>query len=110
MDLPGGYGVSIAFDLDDFDINKNVGNPLVIQKDDVVEYLGAVLEYMAPASPWWDLSVPVVRTIPRTCGLLPAVRAVERLRCLKETPSATLIQETVAAVLADYYCRRAKLE
>lgn len=109
MNLPGGYCSSIAFDLDDFDINKNVGNPLVLQEGDVVEHLGAVLEYMAPKSPWWELMVPIVRTIPRNCGLLPAVRAVERLRYLKEAPSGTLIQETIAQVLADYYCRRAKL-
>ncbi len=109
MNLPGGYRTSFAFDLDDFHPEKNVGHPLVLHKDDVVEHLGAVMEYMAPASPFWELVVPVVRAIPRDCGLLPTVRAVERLRCLKETPSETLIQETIAQVLADYYCRRAKL-
>lgn len=109
MNLPGGYGVSFAFDLDDFDPGKNVGNPLVLQKSDVVEHLGVVLEYLAPASPFWELIVPIVRAIPMDCGLLPTVRAVEQLRCLNETPSAALIQETIAQVLTDYYCRRAKL-
>jgi hypothetical protein len=109
INLPGGYGVSFAFDLDDFHPEKNVGNPLVLQKGDVVELMGAVLTYLAPASPHWELIVPVVKALPRDCGLLPTVRAVEQLRCLKEAPSATLIQETTAPVLADYYCRRAKL-
>jgi hypothetical protein len=109
INMPGGYCSSLAFDLDDFDISKNVGNPLVLQEGDVVEHMGAVLTYLAPASPFWELIVPVVKTIPRDCGLLPAVRAVERLRCLKEAPSETQIQETIAQVLADYYCRRLKL-
>ncbi len=109
MNPSGGYAVSYAFDLDDFDPGKNVGNPLMLQKCDVVEHLGAVMEYMAPASPLWELIAPIVRAIPRDCGLLPVVRAVEQLRHLKETPSAMLIQETIAQVLADYYCRRAKL-
>jgi hypothetical protein len=109
MNLPGGYGTSLAFDLDDFHPEKNVGHPLVLQKGDVVELLGEVLKYLAPASPNWDLIVPITRALPRDCGLLPTVRAVEQLRCLIEAPSATLIQETAAQVLADYYCRRAKL-
>lgn len=109
MNLPGGYRTSLAFDLDDFHPEKNVGHPLVLQKGDVVELLGEVLKYLAPASPNWELIVPITRALPRDCGLLPTVRAVEQLRHLKETPSATLIQKTAAQVLADYYCRRAKL-
>ena len=109
MNLPGGYGVSLAFDLDDFDPGKNVGNPLVLQKGDTVKHLGAVMEYMAPASSLWELVVSVTRNIPRSCGLLPTVRAVERLRFLSEVPTAEFIEQTVALVLADYYCRRAML-
>jgi hypothetical protein len=109
MNLPGDYGVSFAFDLDDFDSKKNVGHPLVLQTGDAVEHLGAVMQYMAPASALWEIVVPVVREIPRNCGLLPAVRAVEHLRHLSEELTTELIQQTVALVLTDYYCRRAKL-
>lgn len=110
MCLPGGYGVSFAFDLDDFAADKNVGHPLVLQKGDVVEHLGAVMDYLAPVSPHWEIIVPVTRAIPRNCGLLPTVRAVEILGAMSAEPTSEDVEKVVDRVLDDYYRRRAMLE
>jgi hypothetical protein len=109
MNLPGGYSVSFAFDLDDFDADKNVGHPLVLQKGDVVEHLGTVMDYLAPVSPQWEIVVAVTRGVPRDCGLLPTVRAVERLQLIDGAPTAEDVKRITAEVVDDYHRRRAML-
>jgi hypothetical protein len=78
VDLAGGHGASIAFDLDDFDTEKNVGHPLVRAK-----------------APY--------------CGLLPTVRAVERLRRFSVAQTAEHVRQVTEEVLADHQRRRALL-
>ena len=96
----------LAFDLDDFD-QDSLPQPLVIGAEDSVEPLGSAKEYFRPKAPLWDTISAIVMAIPRQCGLLPTVRAVESLKKLGRPPTKGEIDNAVQVALADYQKRRA---
>lgn len=108
---PGDHFVSLAFELDDFDTsNKTYGEPIVLMAHHGLEFLGARSDYFfTPKAPLWELPLELLRLAPKDCGLLPIVRAAEKLKTI---PPEKRVVQTLAVLeecVADYRSRRAWL-
>ncbi len=110
QEYPDNHFVSLAFELDDFDAsNKTYGEPLVLMAHHGLEFLGTHQDYFTPKAPLWELPLELARLAPKDCGLLPVVRAAERLKTM---PPEKRVVQTLAVLeecIADYRIRRAKL-
>lgn len=105
--------ISIAFYMDDFNRDypkESYGAPMYLRQTDLIECLGEPRDYFSPSSNKWDVKGAILRSLPRSAGLLPAVRAYETLvRSGVEFTDETIGRETTAAYL-DYVKRRSKLQ
>lgn len=104
--------ISVAFYMDDFHRNyprDSYGIPMYLRQTDHIECLGEPREYFSPASNRLDVKGAILRSLPRSAGLLPAVRAYENLiRSGVELSDETIGNAATAAYL-DYVKRRSKL-
>ena len=105
-----GYKVSLAFELDDFDRADRLSEePRILSEEDDVEFLGMPDDYFTPKAPLWGLPLELVRMSSRECGLLPIVRAAEKLKTM---PPEERVVQTLAVLetsIADYHRRRARV-
>ena len=102
QEYPGDYKVSLAFYMDDFEPGndyKIYGEPLILCKEDHIEFLGRAEEYFVPCAPLWIDRLLIVRMNPIEVGLLPTIRAIEHLH-MKGVQADE--QEMLAVV--KYYC------
>jgi len=106
----GAYTLSVAYSMDDFaDDSKRVGHTLFVRETDEIEHLGGVREYFEPIGTIEPWKAAVVRLFRRSVGLLPIVRACEKLRTLGRTPTVEEIKHAAQESLADYHMRRLML-
>lgn len=108
-EYPGVGSASLAYELDDFDISRPMCDPLILNSDDKVEPLGAVVEYFKPKAPLWDVMMQVTRMIPKDYGLLPTIRVVEALKKAGRAPTLSELENAVQDAIFDYKNRRAQL-
>ncbi len=105
----GSYRVSLAYELDDFKEGQSCGHFLYLRESDAVEHLGGIKEYFISLKLTERWIADVVRQCDRSVGLLPIVRACEKLRNLKRPPTDEEIRQTAREALADYHTRRLML-
>jgi hypothetical protein len=104
--------ISIGFYMDDFNrkFPKDCyGVPVYLRKTDLIECLGEPGEYFSTLSTSWEVKNSILSFIPKTAGLLPAVRAYETLVIsgIKLTDEA--ICSAATSAYWDYAKRRSKL-
>lgn len=106
QELPA-YKVSLAFDLDDVEpVDPFPGKFCILSDRDAVEFLGTPEDYFIPKAPLWDLLPELVRIAPKDCGLLPLVRAAEKLKTLPPEERVAQTTAVLGATIADYRHRR----
>lgn len=103
---------SVAFYMDDFVRNYPKGSygiPLYLRETDHIQCLGEPKDYFSPESNRWDVKNEILRYVPRSAGLLPAVRAYEAL----VKSGAEITDESICSAATraywDYLRRRSKL-
>ena len=109
QEYPGDYKVSLAFYMDDFESGndyKIYGEPLILCKDDHIEFLGRAEEYFVPRAPLWMDRLAIVRVNSIETGLLPTIRAIEHLHMKDAQPDEQEILSVVKYYFEDYLRRR----
>ena len=109
QEYPGDYKVSLAFYMDDFEQGndyKIYGEPLILCKDDHIEFLGRAEDYFVPRAPLWIDRLAIVRMNPIKVGLLPTIRAIEHLHMEDAQPDEQEILSVVKYYFEDYLRRR----
>ena len=109
QEYPGGYKVSLAFYMDDFESGsdyKIYGEPLILCKDDHIDFLGSAEEYFVPRAPLWMDRLAIVRMNPAEIGLLPTVRAIEHMHMTDAEPDEQEKLKVVKYYRDDYHHKR----
>ena len=109
QEYPGDYKVSLAFYMDDFEQGndyKIYGEPLILCKDDHIEFLGRAEDYFVPRAPLWIDRLAIVRMNPIEVGLLPTIRAIEHLQMKDAQPDEQEMLAVVKYYFEDYLRRR----
>lgn len=78
----GSRTLAVLFELDDYSLGQSLGMPLLLMAGDHIDSLGSTDQYFSDTHRDWDLMVAVKERIPDEVGLLPVVRAVERLKVM----------------------------
>jgi hypothetical protein len=103
----GAYTLSVAYAMDDFADDMNgVGHTFFVKETDEIEHLGGARDYFAPISTVEPWKAAVVRLFEQSIGLLPIVRACEKLRTFGRAPTVEEIRQAAQESLADYQVRR----
>ena len=113
QEYPGDYKVSLAFYMDDFepgDTSKKYGEPLVLGQNERIQFLGSAKEYFVSKEPGCEERLQMVRLIPKSAGLLPAVRAIEHLHQDGVKPTQDARIRVARHYLDEYYRRRLLLK
>jgi hypothetical protein len=93
--------------MDDFGDEMNgVGLTFFVKETDEIEHLGDAHDYFSPISTVEPWKAAVVRLFEQSIGLLPIVRACEKLRTFGRAPSVDEIRQAAQELLADYHVRR----
>ena len=106
----GSYILSVAYEMDDFAEGRDCGDMLYLEEADAIEHLGGIQEYLNPTNPVEKWRYALLREFPRTIGLLPIVRACEKLQLIGRSPTAEDVQTAVREGVAVYYTRRLLIE